>query len=268
MSRFCFIAKNPAAKNSHSHDLCRIGTKHSIHGRLTNNMHRVNISMIPNGVLPYGVQAANARFRVAPARTIEVRHKAGRRPRIDGEHLKLCSLTFVLFYYSIAIENYSDPSPFCFLHGAPSGSATSLTSAAPAVPKYPLRQYSSASRLVVATFTKRKNLKRLALKVVRFRFRLVGTTGHSPDGESVLHGCFSSAMLPSASRRTCARRNSFTHNGMSACASPACLGRARGSRRWVFPQHSKKDGQYRPFCYAGGDNRTRTCDLLYVKQAL
>ena len=68
-----------------------------MHGRLTNNMHRVNISMIPNGVLPYGVQAANARFRVAPARTIEVRHKAGRRPRIDGEHLKLCSLTFVLF---------------------------------------------------------------------------------------------------------------------------------------------------------------------------
>lgn len=111
MSRFCFIAKNPAAKNSHLHDLCRIGTKHSIHGRLTNNMHRVNVSMIPNGVLPYGVQAAYARFRVAPARTIEVRHKAGRRPRIDGEHLKLCSLTFVLFYYSIAIENYGDPSP-------------------------------------------------------------------------------------------------------------------------------------------------------------
>lgn len=119
MSRFCFIAKNPAAKNSHLHDLCRIGTKPSIHGRLTNNMHRVNASMIPNGVLPYGVQAANARFRVAPARTIEVRHKAGRRPRIDGEHLKLCSLTFVLFYYSITIENCSDPSPLFFLHGAP-----------------------------------------------------------------------------------------------------------------------------------------------------
>ena len=115
----------------------------------------------------------------------------------------------------------------------PSGSATSLTSPDPPGRKYPLRQNSTASRLVVATFTKRKNLKRLALKAVRFRFRLVGTTGHSPDGESVLHGCFSSAMLPSASRRTCARRNSFTHNGMSACASPACLGRARGSRPHV-----------------------------------
>ena len=33
---------------------------------------------------------------------------------------------------------------------------------------------------------KRKNLKRLALKVVRFRFRLVETTSRSPHGESVL----------------------------------------------------------------------------------
>ena len=150
------------------------------------------------------MQAANARSRVAPARTIEVRHKAGRRHKIDGEHLKLCSLTFVLFYYSITIENYSDPSPSSLYMAPPSGSATSLTSPDPPGRKYPLRQNSTASRLVVATFTKRKNLKRLALKVVRFRFRLVGTTGHSPDGESVLHGCFSSALLQSASRRTCA----------------------------------------------------------------
>ena len=109
MSRFCFIAKNPAAKNSHLHDLCRIGTKHSIHGRLTNNMHRVNVSMILNGVLPYGVQAANARFRVAPARTIEVRHKAGRRPRIDGEHLKparLLSSFFYLFCYACVCSRH------------------------------------------------------------------------------------------------------------------------------------------------------------------
>ena len=33
---------------------------------------------------------------------------------------------------------------------------------------------------------KRKNLKRLALKVVRFRFCVVETTSRSPHGESVL----------------------------------------------------------------------------------
>ena len=119
MSRFCFIAKNPAAKNSHLHDLCRIGTKPSIHGRLTNNMHRVNASMIPNGVLPYGVQAANARFRVAPARTIEVRHKAGRRPRIDGEHLKPARLPSSFFYCLSAFAERPHSSlttiPLCFL---------------------------------------------------------------------------------------------------------------------------------------------------------
>ena len=31
-----------------------------------------------------------------------------------------------------------------------------------------------------------------------------GTTGHSPNGESVLHRRFSSTLLPPASRRTCA----------------------------------------------------------------
>ena len=103
---------------------------------------------------------------------------------------------------------------------------------------------------------------------VRFCLLMVGTTGHSPDGESVLQMPKISFYGCDASRRTCARRNSFTHNGVRACAPPAYLGCARDSRRWVVLQHSKRDGVCRPFCYAGGDNRTRTCDLLYVKQAL
>ena len=37
-----------------------------------------------------------------------------------------------------------------------------------------------------------------------------GTTGHSPNGESVLHRRFSSAPLPPASRRTCAHAIDMT----------------------------------------------------------
>ena len=51
---------------------------------------------------------------------------------------------------------------------------------------------------------------------------------------------------PPASRRTRARRNSFTHKKMRTYAPPACLGRALGSCLWAFPQHNKRDGVCRP----------------------
>ena len=62
-------------------------------------------------------------------------------------------------------------------------------------------------------------------------------------------------------RFICARMEMRTHHafmvGLRAKFAPVRCLRAK-----------QKDGVYRPFCFAGGDNKTRTCDLYDVNVAL
>ena len=88
---------------------------------------------------------------------------------------------------------------------------------------------------------KRKNLKRLALKVVRFRLRLVETTSRSPHGESVLPKGRGSFQVGCRQAAELAREGIFvTLAGRETCVTLACCGRALSSCLWGISEHNKR----------------------------